>query len=494
MGDWESGLDKEIRFHLDQAVSDYMTAGMPETEARAKARREFGSVDLAKEEARDTLPMRWLRDLAQDLRYAVRSHGKSRGVAGVTILTLALGIGAATSIFSLVDAVLLRSLPYADAQNLVYVWSPNSKLTALPKEISPDNATYYNWQRLSQSFQDLAMFEQHRPTFSADGGNSQERIDAVAVTGNLFRTLGVAPELGRGIELDDDQPEGGDVAVISHNLWKNKFHSDSNALGKNIRLDKRLYRVVGVMPASFGFPATGDWPESVREIVHNDVWTPLALSPKERANESFVGSFGGIVIGRLRPGVSLQQAQAEMSAIMKQLVAKRQGLAAGSVVLVASLVESAFGDVRQKMLLLLAIVGVVLLIMCGNVANLLLARYSGRVHEMSVRSALGATRSRLIRLMVTEALLLSIIGGALGTALAFGGVRALVWLAPSDLPRVGDITIDTRVLLFALGVSIATGVLCGLLPAISASRRGLLSMLHSGACAEQWLQDACAVR
>lgn len=480
MNNWESGLDDEIRFHLEQAVRDYVAAGMSEEEARTKARREFGSVDLAKEEVRDTLPLRWLHDLAQDLCYGLKSHAKSRGVAIVAVLTLALGIGSATSIFSLVHSVLLRSMPYRDAQNLVYVWSPNSKISAAPKELGPNNATYYDWQRMSRSFDDLAMFTQYHVKFSADGGKSQEPIDSIGVTGNLFRTLGTTPELGRGIEPEDDQPGKDDVAVISYNLWKNKFSSSRDILGRNVRIDKRIRRIVGVMPASFGFPAGWEMPESVRSLVRNEVWTPLALSPKERADQGGAGFGDGVVIGRLRAGASIQQAQDEMSAIMKQLVINRDPLANGSGALVVSLMETAFGDVRAEMLLLLAIVGVVLLIMCGNVANLLLARYSGRTHEMGIRAAMGASRFRLVRLMIAEGLLLSVAGGAIGTMLAYGGVRALVTLAPSDLPRVAETSIDARVLLFALGVSLLTGLLCGLLPALSASRAGVTSLLHSG--------------
>lgn len=411
----------------------------------------------------------------------LRSYGKSRSVAMVAVLTLALGIGSATSIFSPVHAVLLRSLPYRDAQNLVYVWSPNSKISAVPKELGPNNATYYDWQRMSRSFDDLAMFIQYHPKFSANSSKSQEPIDSVSVTGNFFRMLGVEPQLGRSIVPEDDQDGHGNVAVISQTLWKNKFQSSPDVLGKNVRLDKRIYRIVGVMPDAFGFPSGWDLPESVRSLVRNDIWTPLALSPKERANQGFAGFGDGVVIGRLRAGASIQQAQDEMSAIMKQLVINRDPLANGSGALVVSLMETAFGDVRAEMLLLLlAIVGVVLLIMCGNVANLLLARYSGRTYEMGIRAAMGASRFRLVRLMIAEGLLLSVAGGAIGTMLAYGGVRALVTLAPSDLPRVAETSIDARVLLFALGVSLLTGLLCGLLPALSASRAGVTSLLHSG--------------
>jgi predicted permease len=481
MSDWESGLDQEIRFHLEQAVRYYVAGGMSEEDARAKARREFGSIDLAKEEVRDTLPLRWLHDLAQDLRYAVRSHAKSRGVAIVAVLTLALGIGAATCIFSLVHAVLLKSLPYPDSRNLVYVWSPNSNFAAIPKELGPSNATYYDWQRLSRSFDDLAMFIQYHPKFSADGGKSQEAVDGVTVTGNFFHAFGVAPQLGRAIEPEDDQPGHDNVVVISHNLWKNKFQSNPEVIGKSVRIDKQLYQVVGVMPASFGYPAAWETPGSVRSGDQNiAVWTPLGLSPKDRANEGFSGYGDGVVVGRVRQGVSVQQAQTEMSAIMTQLVAKRTDLGKGSGALVGSLIETAFGDVPKEMLLLLGIVGMVLLIMCGNVANLLLARYSGRTHEMGIRAAMGASPSRLIRLMIAEGLLLSFSGGAIGTALAFGGVKTLVRLAPADLPRITQTSIDARVLLFAVGVSLMTGLLCGLLPALSASRVGVTPLLYSG--------------
>jgi len=480
MNDWESQLDKELRFHLDQAIRDYVASGMSEEQARAAARRDFGAVDLAKEECRDTLAVRWLRDLGQDLRYAFRSHRKTPGVAIVAVLTLALGIGSATSIFSLVHAVLLRSLPYADARNLAYVWSPNSNFSSAPWELAPSNKTYYDWQRLSHSFQDLAMFGE-APMQFAGPGNSRERLDAVQVTGNFFRTLGVEPELGRTIGPEDDQPGHNGVAVISHNLWQRGMGGVRDVLGRTVQLDRKSYRVIGVMPAAFHYPMRWEMPQGVRPpSLSSEVWVPLGLKPAERADEGFAGLGDGNVIGRLRRGVSVSQAQAEMTVIMRQLVAKREGMAKGSSALVNTLLATAFGDVDQEMMLLLGAVALVLLLTCTNVANLLLARYSGRMQEMAVRSALGASRSRLVRLIVTEGLLLTFAGGALGIAFAIVGIRGLVRLAPHELPRITETSIDFQVLLFALAASVVTGLLCGLLSAFSASRINFLSQLQAG--------------
>jgi predicted permease len=426
-----------------------------------------------------SLAARWLQDLGQDLRYALRSYRKMPGVAAVASLTLALGSGAATAVFSLVHAVLLRSLPYPDPKSLVYVWSPNSNIDAAPKELGPSNANYYDWQRLSHSFQDLAMFMQE-PMRLAVQGESQERIGVVRVTGNLFRTLAIAPEIGRAIEPEDDRAGYGDVVVLSHSLWLRKFGGSRNILGQTIRLDARVYRIIGVMPSVFRYPSTWEIPDTVRSKTDNQVWVPLALTPAEKADTGYFSLGDGTVIGRLRPGVFVAQAQAEMNGIMAQILPLREGQAKGSSALVQTLNQAAFGDVEQEMMLLLASVGFVLLLTCGNVANLLLARYSGRVQEMGVRSALGAGRSRLIRFMVAEASLLGFTGGAVGTVLAYALVRVLVGLAPQSLPRVAETSVDLPVLLFALAASLFTGLLCGVLPAISASRIDFLTQLQAG--------------
>jgi predicted permease len=484
MKNWESKLDREIRFHLEQATLDYIAGGLSEEEARRRARRDFGAVDLAKEECRDTLALRWLRDLWQDLNYAFRSHRKAPGVAAVAIVTLALGIGAATSVFSLVHAVLFRGLPYADAQDLVYVWSPNSDIpSAEAKQLEPSHANYYAWQRLAKSFTDLAMFDKVRMRLTMQNGSPPEQIDAVKVTGNLFRTLGTDAELGRTIAADDDQPGHGDVAVISHTMWQRTFDSAPDVLSKSVHLDGKLYRIIGVMGKAFRYPHAwelGDDTPNARPL-RIDAWIPYSLTAAERADTGFGGFLGdGNVIGRLRPGVSMEQAQAEMSLMMKQLVAHREGSGRNSSAFVQSFLITAFGDVKGDMLLLLGAVALVLLLTCGNVANLLLARYSDRTQEMAVRSALGASRSRLVRLIVTEAIALTLAGGAVGTALSFLTVSGMVRLAPHDLPRVAETSVDLPVLLFALGVSLLTGLLCGILSAISASRVGVLAQLQAG--------------
>ena len=478
---WESGLDKEIRFHLEQAVREYMASGLTEEEARAQARRDFGTIDLTKEECRDTLALRWLRDLGQDLRYAFRSHRKMPAVAAVAIVTLALGIGSATTVFSLVHAVLLRSLPYRDVKSLVYVYSPNTNMPSLPDEMGPSNATYFAWQRLSRSFEDLARFDQLQMRLNV-GGNSQERINVLRVTGNLFRTLGSDAEIGRTIGPEDDQPGHEGVAVISHSLWQHMYGGAGDILRQTIRLNGRPYRIVGVMDRDFRYPASWEVNSDVfpGTPIYNDVWIPLALSPAERADEGFSGFGEGTVIGRLRPGVTAAQAQAEMKTIMQHLVEHREGVARGSTAAVKTLLATAFGDVKEDMLLLLGSVVFVLLLTCGNVANLLLARYSDRAHEMAVRAALGASRSRLVRLIVGEGLLLTGLGGALGTVLAVGGVRVLVKFAPGEMPRAAETSIDLQVLLFAVGASLATGLLCGLLSALSASRAGVATQLQTG--------------
>lgn len=398
---------------------------------------------------------------------------KFRISAFFTVLVLALGIGLATTVYSLVHGVLLRSLDYPHADRLAYVWSPNPHIDSAPKELPPANATYYQWQQQAQSFEHLAMFEQTSMRLA-----NQERIGVVKVSGNFFATLGVGAELGRTIGTGEDRPGGEAVAVISRSLWQRQFGGAPDAVGRILRLDKGQFRVIGVMHQGFAFPQTWELPPTIRDRDSYDVWIPLAHTLKERMDQGFVFGIGeGSVIGRLRAGVDPQKAQTEMDGIMAQIARTKQGPAADSKALVNPLLDAAFGDVRSEMGLLLGAVAVVLLLTCANVANLLLARFGARKREMAVRTALGATRGRLVRMLLAESLSLSLLGGLLGTLLAYWAIRVLIQLAPEGMPRVADVSIDSQVLLFALTASLVTGLLCGVAGALPvASNSGLLQV------------------
>lgn len=412
-------------------------------------------------------PREHLHILKGDLQYAVRIFAKSPAFTLMAVLTMAMGIGACTAIFSLVNAVLLRSLPYDDPARLAYIWTPNDHFKPpVPKELSPTDGDFFDLQRLNHSFSQMTMFAE--TGFRLEGG---DHIEGAVVLGNFFRTLGVRPEMGRTIEEGDKN-----VVVISHSLWMARFGGDPRVLGQSLRFDGKPFTIIGVMPPSFHFPSKNEVPEaSLKQRA--EAWTPQDMTPFEKASHD--GGCCDGALGRLAPGVSFQQAQSELSALMKEIDKKHTQLQ-GWTAWVAPFTESVVGQVRLLMWLLLGAVSLVLLIACGNVANLLMARAAGRVHELGVRSALGAERARLIRQLITEALLLAFMGGAIGVLLAFGGVRLLIKLNPGDIPRLEETALDLKVLLFSVATSLLTGLMFGLLPAISASRIDVMMLLKQG--------------
>jgi len=414
-------------------------------------------------------PREHLQILKSDLKYALRIFAKSPAFTLMAILTMAIGVGANTAIFSLVNTVLLRSLPVSDPATLAYVWTPNDRLKApVPRELTPAGDDFYQLRKLNHSFTNMIAFAQGRLRISANN-EAPEYAGGAHVTADFFQVLGGSPELGRLLEPSDHD----DVVVISHALWQQKFAHASDILGKMMHFGNEQKTIIGVMPSSFTFPSRGEVPLGP-DIKRTDVWIPVADSLKQLGATNLDG-----VIGRLRPHVSFAQAQAEMVSLMIQIDKKHTDIQ-GWTAWVAPFTESIVGQVRPLIWMLFGAVSLVLLIACGNVANLLMARAAGRVHELGVRSALGAERARLIRQMITEALLLASIGGAIGIGLAFGGVKLLLKLNPGDIPRLNDISIDGRVLLFSVVVSLATGFLFGLLPALSASRIDVVSLLKQG--------------
>jgi len=400
--------------------------------------------------------------ILQDLRYAFRLLARNPGFTAIAILTMALGIGASTSVFSLINAVLIRSLPYREPERLVYLWSPNPRFQLPFEYLTPMNADFFDLQRQNHSLASLALFGPAKFNVASEG--RADALGGARVTGEFFKTMGIAPELGRPVDDEDDQPGREQVVVISHRLWEVQFGAAPDILGRTLLVDAKPYRIIGVMPAGFAFPHATDAMDAARV---SDIWIPWAMTAEQKANRN--DSLGN-AIGRLRQGVSLGQAQAEISALMTKIDALRPTKDQGFGALVKPFVASVTGGSRRALLLLMGAVTFLMLIACSNVASLVMARAEGKVYEMGVRVALGAPRSRLIRQLLTESFLLAAAGGGLGCSLAFVSIRLLMRLDPGNIPRLEETSLDTTVLFFAVGLSALTGLLFGLFPSLSASR------------------------
>ncbi|HXI90675.1 MAG TPA: ABC transporter permease, partial [Blastocatellia bacterium] len=400
--------------------------------------------------------------LIQDLRYAFRMLLKNPGFAAVAVIALALGIGANTAIFSVVNTILLRSLPYDDPDRLMVV--KENKLPQFPEfSVSPGN--FLDWQKQNASFEKLAAVQ--GSSYNLVTGDAEpERLDGARVSAGLFEMLGVKPVQGRTFLEEEDQPGHQNVVVLSSNLWKRRFGSDPNIIGQSITMSAASYTIIGIMPPSFQFPD--------RDI---DLWTPIAFTAAQAQQH---GSHYVAVIGRLKPGVTTEQARTEMSGIAARLAEQYPNSNAGWSTIVVPMQQFEVRDIKPALLVLLGAVALVLLIACANVANLLLARSTARQKEIAIRTALGASRSRVVRQLLTESVLLAVVGGGAGLLLAAWGTRSLLALAPEDLPRVKDVALDGRVLGFTLLVTLITGIVFGLVPALQASRPNLNETLKEG--------------
>ncbi len=465
------GLNEELQFHLDRQTEENIASGMSPEKARAAARASFGSFPQATEDCYQARGVAWMEDLVHDLRYGFRTLIKHRSFSLVTVLTLALGIGACTAIFSLVNAVLIRSLPYGQPDRLVYLFTPNSVWKLI---FGPSPADFLDLKNQSKSFAAMTLFTQ--TTYNLAGNDRVERVGAAKVDADFFGTLEAAPELGRGFDTKDEQPGDEQVAVISHPLWQKVLGGRANILGSVLRLDGRPYRVIGVMPAEFGYPHKSDLAYANGHVETTDLWVPSALTPQQKAerDESY-----GLAVARLKPGVTVRQAKAEMGTIMSHLNLLHNANMRGWGALMKSFRDSALGPVRPLMWLLMSSVGFVLLIACGNAANLLLARAAARTHELGVRATLGARRGRLLRQMLTESLMLSAAAAVVGVGLAWLFLHTLLKLNPGDIPRMDDARLDLRVMGFVVFVTVLTSVLFGMLPSLSATRINLAEFLKS---------------
>lgn len=483
----------ELESHIWLATDEGIRAGFDPAEARRQAIIRLGGAEQARQMHRERRTLPLLERFIQDLEYGLRTLARSPGFTITVVLTLALGIGACTAIFSLVDAVLLRSLPYGDPSRLVYLYTPNPQFK-LPVEIfGPAYADFYDLKRDSHSFQDMTAFGES--VFSLALGGAAERVSAARVDGDFFPTFQSTPELGRAITADDNQPGQEKVAVISHALWQSMFTSAADILHRSLLLDGKSYQIVGVMPQGFEYPHFSDIPYGEAQYKTTQVWIPLDLTAHQLADRD---NTSGNAVARLRSGVSIAQAQAEMAAIMARLDRLHNPQVRGWGASVKNFVDSTIGHVRSLLWLLLGSVAIVMLIACGNAANLLLARAASRMRELGVRVALGAGRSRILRQLLTEALLIGLAAGGLGVGFACAFLRTLPDLDPGNIPRLHEASLDTRVLLFTVAVSLITSVLTGIVPALALSRIDLTDFLattgsRSVAGARTRLQSALIV-
>ena len=402
--------------------------------------------------------------LTQDLRYALRTFSNSPGLTAVAVVVLSLGIGANAAIFSITSASLFRTLPYKNAEQLVFVWENQASKAIRQHPLTA--ADYQDFRTLNQAFDRMGAFRSQSSVLIE--GEVPERIETAVVSPSVFEILGMVPAFGRSLTPDEDQPDKDHVAVLSTGLWQRRFGRDSNILGKKLSLDSGLFTIVGVAPLGFRIPGS-----------ESELWIPYTPDPKD-----FLPSNRGVhtlkVLARLRPGVSRERAQSEMRNIARRLAQEHPDSNAGLSVDLVPLREQLIGDIRPTLWILMAAVAAVLLIACVNVAHLLLARASAREKEIAIRTALGANPGRLVRQLLTESVLLALIAGFFGLLLAYWGAWILAKLAPPGLPQAEEIPMDWRVLAFTMGVSVTTGLAFGLAPAVASARSNLNLVLRSG--------------
>jgi putative ABC transport system permease protein len=468
----DAELEQEIQSHLQIAARERTGRGESSREAEAAARRQFGNVGLVKESAREAWTWHWVAEFFQDLRYGMRMLRRNPTFAAIAILTLALGIGVTTAIFSVVNAVVLRPLPYEAADRLAMIWtdSPAENL----HKIGTGYPIVEDWKKRNRSFEDLAVCSRNHPV-TLTGGDEPERLDGAAVSANLFSMLGVPPVLGRYISPDDEQNERR-VVVLSYRAWTQRFGSSRDILGKTLLENGAAATIVGVMPPEFQFPSK-----------ETQVWEPLSSLLNWESSKKSPYSHFWLVAGRLRPGVTFEQAQVEMSSIGREIeriypaVDRIKNSSVSFAVNVVPLEMEVVGkDVRVAVWVLFGAVVFVLLIACTNVANILLARGASRANEFAIRRAIGGSRLRLIRQLLAECALFSLLSAVLGLFIANFLIRAIVAIAPANIPHMDQVGIDNRVLAFSLFIAALTGVIFGIAPAMKFSRTDPIHAMKTG--------------
>ena len=474
----------EIRFHLDMRSQELMEQGMSKEDALREARRQFGDVAAIEAECRDERLARtrergrreWWRGFALDLRYAVRSLRTNAGFTLAAVLTLGLGIGAAAAVFTVVDGVLLRPLPYADPSRLTMVWLYTSTAQG-GGEIPLSSGLYVEARDVAKEFSTMAAFRSWPFVLSGESNVEPEQIAGAAVEPGLFGTLGVRPVLGRTFTPEEAEPGGPRVALISYSLWQRRFGGARDIVGRMVTLSRERFSIIGVMPRGFGFPRGAELPAGLQFGARTDVWAPLTFTAEDRRN---YGTMNLSAIARLAPGVTSTAAQAELDAFATRRF-KELGIPTGRLAYtIVNLEDQAARTVRRGLLVLLGAVGFVLLIACTNVANLLIARTGAREREFAVRAALGAGRLRIVRQLVTENIVLALGGAVVGVAIAVWGSRVMLSLVPGSLPRADDVAVDARVIAFAWAVGVVAGIVFGIASALHIARQRVAATLQSG--------------
>ena len=454
-------MSQEMTFHLESTTRALIERGMSRKDAELEARRRFGSVLKQKEAGHEIKAGRFLEDVLRDVRFMARGLVRTPGFTLAVVLTLALGIGANTAIFSIVDQLLLRPLPYPGGENLVMVYE--SRTSNSHNSVSP--ATWLDWQRDTRTLERLAAWAAGRSA-TLTGAGEATRLGVQAVSSEFFPVLRVAPIVGRTIDNDDDRPDAPDVAVISHRLWQTRFGADRRLVGRFIQLNDTPTQVVGVMPPQFRF---------VYQDI--DVWMPLKLDRNAPWRER-----GGRIINvvaRVKAGTDLATARADMDQVASRLASTYE-FNKNRAARIVPLREELTGQVEDSLMVLYIAVGVLLAIACFNIANLLIARAASRRQEIAIRTSLGAARGAIVRQLLVESVLLALVGGTLGVLLARSSLDALVAIAPPQLLGVPEVTIDARVLLYVAGLSVLTGLVAGLAPSVIVARRSIVESLHAG--------------
>jgi len=465
--DADHDMDDEIRLHLELETEKNIALGMSAAEARRQAMIAFGGVERVKEDVRDGRGSRWLEDFAADVRYALRTLRRAPVLAATAIITLALGIGANTAIFSAVSAVVLRPLPFAEPGRLVRVGEDNEEYGWKQSDAAPAN--YLDWREQVSAFQDVAAYTVFRNILTLTGDHPPRLVNAQVVTGNYFSVLGVRPESGRTFTDDETWENGARVVMISHRLWRDQFGSRPEIIGRTVQLNGRAVQVIGVVPASYSFPGTDP-----------DVWAPMRWDRNDRGKPWFRRAHWLTVVARLRPGVSMEQANASLQTVVSRLQKEYPATNAKMGAGMTPFHEALIGKTRRPLLVLLGAVALLLLIACANVGNLLLAHAASREREAAVRLALGAGRGRLVRQALAESLVLSTIGGAAGLVLGWWATGALLALRPEELLPVTDLGMSWTVLGYVAFVTTLSGVLFGIAPALWSARRAPAIALREG--------------
>jgi len=466
----EDEMDDELRYHMEREAEKYRRSGLSDEEAIRRARLALGGSEQVKQRVRESRGTRWLDDLLQDLRYAFRGFMKTPAITLMIVLSLAIGIGANTAIFTVTSTLMLKPLPYPHADRLAILWLRSPGI-GIPQDW-PSPGQYYDIKTQNHVFEDMGIAVGGGTTIT--GLNRGVKVDVIAASWNFLPMLGAKPLSGRLFTPEEDKPHNGKTVVLTYGLWQRVFSGDPNILGRSITVDSEASTVVGILPRDFRL--NREVLPTVGGVDKPDLFMPLPEDAKDTQN---YGSENYNILARLKPGVTMKEAQADIRVIAERLRVEKHRDSTFTISVVP-LIEQVVGDVRKAVLILFGAVALVLLIACTNVANLLLARSTMRQREIAVRAALGAGRARVIRQLLTESVLLSMLGGLAGLGLAAGSLALARRMHPGNIPRLDELSIDPLVLGFTFGIALLTGIVFGLAPALRASRVNLTASLKTG--------------